>query len=658
MIPLRLCRAAALAGLGLLSAAPATALPVTVRGGEHGPFTRLVLTIPPGAAWHLEPVAGGLVLHLSAGAPFDLRRAFDRIGRSRIAALADEGAGRLRLRVPCDCHAEAFLFRPGGLVIDVHDGPGALAPLPSDGPEPALPPDAAASAPPLAPPVPDRAARPSLAAATEGDVLRGVADAASRGLLDPVPPQAGHLNGAPPPPWPEPGGRAPGLALRSGADRDDPAAPPALGRSGERCRPPSDFAIADWAAGADFGAETAPLLARLTDARDKPDPDTVEALARTFLAFGFGREAERTLDLDGAASRERDGLRLLARLIEGEDQPAGALADQAGCLGPVALWGALARGSMAGADPHERAAIVVALRALPPPLRSRLAPPLARLALADGDAEGAGLLLKAAPEGIGGVEVAVLEAGIAGLRHGPGAEIAALSDLARHEPRLPAGAMVRLLHLLEANGTAAPEDLLALARLRRAELRHEPEALALLLGEARLRGAAGSWDAALDLLAEARRVRPGAAVEEALSGVIADLVRQAPDADFLTLALTRLPPRLPERAGNAVARRLLAMGFPDAAAERLSGPLAGRAGRLLLAEAALALGDPARALAALDGLRGERAESLRRAALAPAPPAPSPADPPPPPDGPLAAGRIALDQAAAARLRALALLDG
>jgi hypothetical protein len=393
----------------LLGAERAPAQEVSVRAGEHGGFTRLVLRVPEEGEWTLGPAPGGFEVRGPAGAEFDIRGAFRRIGRDRIAALRPRPGGRLGLDIACACHAEMFRMEGVGLVLDVIDGPpppGALAPGPAapaaaaalptlplllaPGPPPFLPNplDAALTAPPALPPEEeDRVAR------TEAAILDSVAEAARHGFLDLAPgtrPERAEEDLAAEgarilQPGDARDGR-PGVGVRTGLEQDRGAP---LGATGAACLAEEDFDLAGWAGGGDFVIEVPARLAALTDARDRLDPVAAEALARTYLAYGFGREARVALDLDGRSSRGRDVLRTLARLMDGEPVPAGTFADQAGCLGPVALWRALARGTLSGNDERERTAMTLALRALPKGARDAVALRLAGLFLDASDAAGA-----------------------------------------------------------------------------------------------------------------------------------------------------------------------------------------------------------------------------------------------------------------------------
>lgn len=98
---------------------------VVIRSGDHAGFSRLVLQLESPAGWTMGRVGGGYEVRFDRGdLSFDTSRAFERIQRARIADV-ETSAARVGIRLAdgCDCHADAFEFRPGMLVIDIKDGP-------------------------------------------------------------------------------------------------------------------------------------------------------------------------------------------------------------------------------------------------------------------------------------------------------------------------------------------------------------------------------------------------------------------------------------------------------------------------------------------------------------------------------------------------------
>lgn len=112
----------------LLLAAGASALwadTVKVQAGDHGGFTRLVISAGEKAGWSLGRTIDGYELRLTdPQARFDLGRIFDKIERRRIADIGPASrAGALGVTLACDCHATAFAMSGGRIVIDIADGP-------------------------------------------------------------------------------------------------------------------------------------------------------------------------------------------------------------------------------------------------------------------------------------------------------------------------------------------------------------------------------------------------------------------------------------------------------------------------------------------------------------------------------------------------------
>ncbi len=98
---------------------------VTVRSGEHGRFTRLVLTLPVEANWNLVENSSTNeleVLFPDQAFNYDTSTTFDRIGRSRINDVRPkEGGTGLIVSLACDCDAQAFTLNNSLLVIDVSE---------------------------------------------------------------------------------------------------------------------------------------------------------------------------------------------------------------------------------------------------------------------------------------------------------------------------------------------------------------------------------------------------------------------------------------------------------------------------------------------------------------------------------------------------------
>ncbi|NBZ87319.1 hypothetical protein [Stagnihabitans tardus] len=108
----------------LAAIVPGWAAPVVVTSGEHRDFTRVVLQFEGQPDWQFGRTLDGYAIRIPGARPdYDLARAFALIGKTRLATMGpDPATGDLALGIACACHAIAFEFRPGIVVIDLRDG--------------------------------------------------------------------------------------------------------------------------------------------------------------------------------------------------------------------------------------------------------------------------------------------------------------------------------------------------------------------------------------------------------------------------------------------------------------------------------------------------------------------------------------------------------
>lgn len=382
---------------------------VRIRSGDHGVFTRLVLTIPNGRDWQLGRFEDGYRFRVDGVARYDLDGVFERIPRTRITELRTAGAD-LDILVTCACHADAFEWQENRIVIDILDGPPVSqafeVPLPSVAPARQAPPDDS-PAPPAPretgrasvfalPPVfqirPDEQPRfgplsevlhedpipevaPIFGTATAGAIARGL----SLGLLTPAPrleiatpdhvlPRLGFVQRVNP------------LTLRTPMDRT-----PKVYEEREipvTCLPAEAFSFVDIAEpeAGDFNRQLAAARTELVDAVDAENPQAIRALARVLTGFGLGLEAEQVLARLTANARvtpEAQTLGALAALLRHWPEPppdAAFLIAQMNCHDEGMLWGIIAGGDI----PDRSRDILSQYSRLPRALRRVLAIHLAR----------------------------------------------------------------------------------------------------------------------------------------------------------------------------------------------------------------------------------------------------------------------------------------
>lgn len=616
----------------LALAGPALAQTATVRSGEHDGFSRLVVLLTGLEGWSLTRTPDGYAFAAKGAAPrYDVADVFRLIPRTRLTAIWAE-EGRLRMTLGCACHAEAFEQRPGVVVIDLRDGPppaGSAWERRADGS--AAPPLAGTARPPAIRPRPRPAAlvrapapareyariwwKEPLKAQAAGvlapplenrtgpgpswssELMAELARAGTRGDIDL------SLDGAPARVVPS----AAGGHIRIGGGAIDGDTRPDLTPDGQACIPDLALALADWGDPRPVAQAIGPLTAQVMGEFDRPDPDALDRAQRYLLHLGFGAEARQLAPLfpdppPDAALRDS-----LARLLDGDPDPGGAFAGMAGCDTAAALWSMLADPAPAPAPP----AILRSFSALPLHLRRQLAPALADRFLAAGDAAAARAVRDAVLRAPGdpGDAIRLMERHI---DHPEGPPAAALANLQAAPGETGVRAVIESLQAETARGVPAADPLVTAAEALLMEHRGaeaEPALRAALAGAHALRGESGR---AFDLAAG----HPALEAE-----VWAQMAAHGPDGDLLLRAIVA-PKALPQITApdtdRAVARRLIALGFPEAALPWLSPARRGTEtalpeDRLIEAEALLALGDARNALRLIAGEAG--AADLRSAAL-------------------------------------------
>lgn len=673
-----------LVGLLCAVAQGALAQDVTIRSGNHDRFARLVLSIPAGTDWRLGRDRDGYLLDLGASVgEISLESAFDRIPRDRIADLAAGPDGQLSIALACDCHADAFLWRQDRLVVDIVDGPPDPASefersLAASGPE--LSP-AAAAPPAPRPRAPDdalfpvvfdrqtpggdisRPARPALVArplpagqpnplaptaprsttdtpemsAAERAILESLARAASQGLLDIGQPDGPERRSevvlptdpAPVPQFPGQPQR-PGVTARTSLDL---AMPSAVALD---CVDADLFDISAWVDPQDDFAQRIGALRRaLSDGPVDPDPAVLEDLARSYLYFGFGREAVEALAQTSRRSSGYDVLEQLARIIDGDPIEGRVRWQAEGCGGGAILWAALAGEDIAAFSETDRRAAVRAFGALPDHLRAHLAPRFAEILAAAGEMVSAEALINAASAP--GTDVApdlpVAASTILRETEGTAAAIDRLTAQVQPQERLLPDGLAELMSLhLEQDG-AIPEGLRSLAASMRAETRGT--ATGGRLAELEVEGLilADRFAQALDLLESSPDLASPDRAEtrdRLRADAVLRMAAVQSDSDFLEMAFGPLSETAGAEAANAVAARLMTFGFAERVLQLVAGPATGpqmAERRYLRAEAAAMLGDAARVDRALQGLSSDRAERIRASvAGVPSDPGPGPGD--------------------------------
>lgn len=319
-----------------LCGASASADTLPVWSGEHGAFTRLV--VPVGEReWDL--VRQGEDYELSVlGNNFDTREVYNRIDRTRLAAVSGEGVLKLTL----GCHCKAFTeTEDGNLIIDIREVAAVTLPIIIDQPKVPL----------------------ELPSMQQQIFAANIARAASAAFTDPL----GDINT---------GTKIAGIAYQDAlGTRTD------LNTDRADCLPDDALAVASWGTG-DFQADIENALSRMAEGFDSLNEDAGEGLARTYLFYSLPEEAEPLAT--GPTTRS-----IIAALLTGHS----ALTTRSPCGDNGHLWAVAS-----GAQLTDPAAIQRAFRDLPPDLRNALSDRLTASLIEEQDLSAAAAIIAMTPD--------------------------------------------------------------------------------------------------------------------------------------------------------------------------------------------------------------------------------------------------------------------
>ncbi|MDE3123511.1 MAG: hypothetical protein KGK00_17195 [Paracoccaceae bacterium] len=644
---------------------------VVIQSGEHDDFSRLVLQLQRPSGWVFGRYGAGYQLRLARpGITLDVTRVFDRIPKRRLEGVSvGPGEGVLTLRLPCVCNATIFQDGPLVIVIDLRNGPpreaspfeDVLPPLTDTAdpgpiynwktntpgvaiPVPKPPPVQADPGPPARVVgdglgIPSAGVQPPTDAAAHVQLMErllaaDIARATTAGLLEHASPQpSAELRAA----LAEANTSVGQVTLQgkldllpSHAQRIAIAAPfgdqpatkkPEKAKPEPACLPDNLF---------DFRAKTpnvapseriANLRSRLVTEFDRPDVTVVRDLVHVYLSLGFGAEAQTLPEVMKVKLPDQALVDVLAHVVDNLPiTDPGPLRGQETCDGPVALWALLASANQKTPVKFDRGAILRGFAALPLNLRRLLGGRLATRMLDLGDTAGAHAVTSALSR-IPGAATQSTQLAQARL------------DLATDRTRQADATISRIA---ESNGPKAAEAALLLVETSFQANRKLPKELPATIASwakdyrgtplgARLEAAyplalalGGQMDAAFS--ARTPAAETSGAQQEGANVLFAALARDGTDEDILRHGLAP-DRRVPSDVREILARRVLALGFPEASLAWLDAAGATMpqdltpAGRLLVARSALALGRTDLAQRALAELEGPDGSALRAQVL-------------------------------------------
>ncbi len=581
----------------LLLAVPAQAQTVSVKSGEHGAFTRLVLTYPAPVDWVLGRTEGGYGLRIpGTKRPYDLSSVYRPITRDRLRTIwVDPSTGDLLLGVDCACHAIPFELSATILVIDIKDGPPpqdssfelslgdgtARPPIQAAQPQRPrrntrrdAPYDWLATLPAAAGQETDPAQQADRASAElEADLrledframlIDEVGRGATQGVVEVDLPRRASTEDPPPeaPAHGQPENARAALDALPGIEISaDPDTRPDLMVQGESCPRPADLEGVNRLGADDAATELARARAAVLSEFDVPDPAQVIQTVDTYLHYGLGAEARALLNSflpPGRSDPLRSGI---SYLVDGDTPPENPFRDMQSCDSAAALWALLAAAEGEAQSFLNGAAVSRTFLALPAVLRTSLGPETARRLLASGDGANAEVVRKsferASPQDNPSVD---LLAATQALQTGdPAAAEAALPQDASGEAGL-ASLMTLIEARFQQRKPVEGKDIIALEAFA---FEHGTGPLRPKLDRALSHANAlgGDFGAAFDHAGQ------NAALEHEVWMLLAEI---GAESSLLSFAVGLDPSRrapLPVTTRSKIAERLLAAGLPNAAAE-------------------------------------------------------------------------------------------
>ena len=634
---------------------------VTVRGGEHDGFTRLVLDLPRKVAWSIVK-EDAMILTLEGLTPnFEVSSAMQRLSAGRVLAVnVGQEPATLAVALNCECEVQSFYASQTMLVIDFYGSPGAnpvtgVSPtseesnvatvqqpsrdvsgfqlpliLPNDTASKTQSIDMAnlgAESSQLFEEQIDRARR---SRDVERSLLTEMGRVASQGLVEPhltlpevekFPKKADQdsiVENVPASLAKVPDGQ--NIRAFSSADRDFLLSQETLiiNRNGQRCMEDELLALQDWVSDEGFGKQTGMLRTQLFGEFDKPDPVAAQTLAQAYIGYGLGIEAAQVLNVV-VLQEANTYLFAMADIVEDGvltgEMPATWYLD---CETPASFWALLAGAQTRSDMPLNKSSVISSFSALPAQLRAHLGPFLTARLQSIGEerllSDVVRHMERGQPDDV--INVALVSAQaelVAGEPESAAGELEKVIAANREDAPKALAQKIDMLVDQEASVPVGDIDLIEAFAL---EYRQDPIGPNLALSAVLARASAGNFDESfLELALLTSKVEQDKLIDSA-SFVLTRLSQTPDDVLFLEYAFSPEAEKLQfsSVAEHEAARRLIDLGFAGRALVYLSSatqPEMGRERKLLRAEAALGLGRMRQAEAELLGLHGTDVEALR-----------------------------------------------
>ena len=645
---------------------------VTVRSGEHADFSRLAFEFSGPVDWEVGRVEHGYEIRLKGiRAAIDVSDVYRRISRDRIKSLiVSEDNTRITLVLGCECHADAFEFRPGLLVVDIKDGqPSATsrfeiafdsgelsadqnddagapenAPVHSAESAPVLPVDILPFGAPLVRSqtnlrvglfVENADAASQLptkrVAEMQSAILRQIGRAASQGLLDanlPHPPDVGQGGEEPatsvvieaPVPSTKPHIN---IHIESSIDREfsNLATSGLMTDNGSECLSNAQFNVVNWGDADSVLARVSEKRGKISGEFDQIDERAVEDLVKAYIYAGFGAEALDVLATFDVTLEDENNLKAMAQIVDGMTSKRNPhFEGQISCDTDVALWAALAMPSFSKQDNINRVPVLGTFSSLPVHLRKLLGPRLAQKFLEFNDLGTARSIRNAIARAPGeaGPDFRLLDARLDLQRGLNNSAEHALEEIIVEDSAIAPNALIELLEARLGGSGDIDHRLLATAESHIFEQQDTRIAADLTRLIAMSFGQTGDYQKALDalqkldLFAQLDKQEKEKTWEDVLESVTDDATEVAL-LQFVLAAQDEIDRQtLSRKTRRKLALRLLKEGWPAMAEKVLAAPASPVTDdRMILAQAAILNGRAERAIIMLENVAGEEAAKLR-----------------------------------------------
>ncbi len=387
------------------------------------------------------------------------------------------------------------------------------------------------------------------------------------------------------------------------------------------CFANTEVAVHKWGSDDPFAAQISRLRNGLVMEFDKFDEGKLLKLAKTYLYFGFGAEARAMLSLlpkDTGKSDNIDVLFAMADILDGHELPINnVFSGQQKCEGHAALWSALADREIkknANTD-----AIQQAYAMMPVHLRVHLGPQISTFFSHLGEKHMAEAALRSIERtGVEDVpDINLAEAALAELEGDTVAVAQELEEEVAEGSENTPQALIDLINLHFQERRALSPDVPEIVASYEVENRDADFGPDLRAAEIKALALEGRFQEAFMELERLKKHDGDTAHAMSIVPVMTLLTERASDVDFLHYALTfanSASQKETAAVADSIARRLLDLGFASHAQKILVGQdvvSKTEQRQMMLAEAALALGEPAEAIAELENLEGSKANRLR-----------------------------------------------